>query len=138
MLPLSGFRGCKNKPRDPEDFTLSGKGADGALWTDCTMMGREARRKRCTFGTLPGTHEQDGCFSDKSSVSQLQGLEGQRRAEGAEQSPCQCTPKLLQLPRKRVVHLHEEHRMTVKSLGSAMEPLLVTKMMTDGTKEEGV
>ena len=65
MLPLSGLQGCKNKPRDPEDFTLSGTGADGALWTDCTMMRREARRKKCTFGTLPGTHEQDGCFSDE-------------------------------------------------------------------------
>lgn len=72
------------------------------------------------------------------SVSQLQGLEGQREAEGAEQPPRQRTPKLPQLPRKRVVHLHEEHRMTVKSLGLATEPLLVTKMMTDGTKEEGV
>lgn len=65
------------------------------------MMGREARRKKCMFGTLPGAHEQDGCFSDKSRVSKLQGLEGQRKAEGAEQSPCQCTPKLLQFPRKR-------------------------------------
>ena len=99
MLPLSGLRGCKTKPRDAEDFSLSEKGADGALWTDCTTMGGEARRKKYAFGILPGTREQDGCCSDKSSVSKLQGLEGQRKAEGAEQ-PCQCTPKLLQLPRK--------------------------------------
>lgn len=44
MLPLSGLQGCKTKPRDAEDFLLSEKGADGALWTDCTMMGGEARR----------------------------------------------------------------------------------------------
>lgn len=55
MLRLSGLQGCKTKPRNAEDFSLSGKGADGALWTDCTVMGGEARRKKYAFGILPAS-----------------------------------------------------------------------------------
>lgn len=54
-------------------------------------------------------------------------MRGSARRRGQSSPPASVHQSFYNSP-GRVVHLHKEHRMTVKSLGLATEPLLITKM----------